>query len=95
MRSRYSAFVLGEARYLLDTWHPSTRPRRLTLDPDIRWTGLQVLHAQGGPFETEGVVEFRASWVGGAQQERSTFVREAGRWYYVAGTLSPDAPRNR
>jgi hypothetical protein len=26
MRSRYSAFAVGEAAYLLTTWHPTTRP---------------------------------------------------------------------
>src|SRR5579859_5003628 len=26
MRSRYCAFVLCDERYLLATWHPSTRP---------------------------------------------------------------------
>ena len=43
MRSRYSAFVLGDAAYLLATWHPSTRPRSLELDDAVRWTGLDVL----------------------------------------------------
>src|SRR5262249_12900002 len=31
MRSRYSAFAVGDAGYLLRTWHPSARPRTLTL----------------------------------------------------------------
>ena len=42
MRSRYSAFVAGEASYLLRTWHPATRPETLVLDEDVRWTGLEV-----------------------------------------------------
>lgn len=33
MRSRYSAFTLGDVQYLRDTWHPDTRPATLTLDP--------------------------------------------------------------
>jgi SEC-C motif-containing protein len=36
MRSRYCAFALGRAGYLLDTWHPSTRPDQLELDDRIR-----------------------------------------------------------
>lgn len=28
MRSRYSAYVLGDEPYLLATWHPDTRPGR-------------------------------------------------------------------
>ena len=37
MRSRYSAFAVGDAAYLLATWHPSTRPPALELDPGVRW----------------------------------------------------------
>jgi SEC-C motif-containing protein len=40
MRSRYSAFAVGDPAYLLATWHPSTRPRSLSLDDDVRRTGL-------------------------------------------------------
>jgi SEC-C motif-containing protein len=32
MRSRYTAFVLQEAGYLLATWHPRTRPPRVDFD---------------------------------------------------------------
>ena len=44
MRSRYSAYVLGDEAYLLDTWHPRTRPAELDLDRDgrVRWLGLKV-----------------------------------------------------
>lgn len=85
MRSRYSAFVLRDVDYLLASWHPSTRPKKLTLDPNIRWVGLEVLSATGGVFDTTGMVEFRATHDQGTQSERSTFVREGGRWYYVDG----------
>lgn len=37
MRSRYTAFALGDADYLLRTWHPSARPRTLKLDPMCAW----------------------------------------------------------
>ena len=43
MQSRYSAYVLGPADYLLATWHPSTRPLRLDPDPPgLRWLSLEV-----------------------------------------------------
>ena len=32
MRSRYSAYVLGDTDYLQRSWHPGTRPARLALD---------------------------------------------------------------
>jgi SEC-C motif-containing protein len=90
MRSRYSAFAVGDARYLLDSWHPRTRPESLTLDDGRRWTGLDVLGtSHGSLFDQEGFVEFRAHYltggVPGAQHERSRFVRDAGRWSYLDG----------
>jgi SEC-C motif-containing protein len=90
MRSRYSAFVLRDAGYLLETWHPSTRPATLDLDRDVRWTGLDVLATTGGSLlAAEGTVEFRASYVhggaAGAQHENSRFVRVGGRWRYLDG----------
>ena len=87
MRSRYSAHVLGDSAYLLASWHPSTRPEHVALDPSLRWTGLQVLQASGGLLDTVGRVHFRASHVlrgaHGALEERSRFARDAGRWAYV------------
>jgi SEC-C motif domain protein len=90
MRSRYSAFAVGDPAYLLATWHRDTRPASLDLDPGVRWLGLEVLATTGGSMlATEGTVEFRASHVDGgrrgAQHERSRFVREGGRWVYVDG----------
>ncbi|OQD54366.1 hypothetical protein BM536_020420 [Streptomyces phaeoluteigriseus] len=86
MRSRYSAFVKGDAGYLLRTWHPRTRPGRLDLDPGMRWTGLEILDTvDGSAFHTTGVVEFRASYRGGALRERSRFERVEGAWVYVDG----------
>lgn len=92
MRSRYSAFVLGEEAYLLDTWHPSTRPQRIGLDARTRWTGL-VVHrvVDGSPFHTSGTVRFTATFESGGRAgtltETSTFVSDAGRWQYVDGRL--------
>ena len=83
MRSRYSAFVVGDRAWLLASWHPSTRPRRLVLDATA-WTGLEVLETRGGGLlDVEGEVRFRASSTGGVLEERSRFVRDAGRWSYL------------
>ncbi|CEA09530.1 hypothetical protein BN1051_02900 [Arthrobacter saudimassiliensis] len=90
MRSRYSAFALGDSGYLLQTWHPDTRPRDLDLDPDLQWRRLDVLGtAAGGPLDTEGTVHFKAYWRApegrGVQEENSRFLRLDGRWYYLDG----------
>lgn len=92
MRSRYSANVLGSAPYLLASWHPSTRPPRVDLADDVRWRRLQIVDtAFGGEDDDEGLVEFRASYRSaegaGLVHERSRFLREDGRWYYVDGDL--------
>lgn len=87
MRSRYTAFVTGDADHLLATWHPGRRPDTLELDPDLRWLGLEVLSAAGGADDTRGRVEFRASWRdrgdSGVLHEHSRFVRQSGRWWYL------------
>ena len=93
MRSRYSAFATGQADYLLATWHPTTRPATLALEAGIRWLGLRILSTEaGGATDQEGWVTFvaRSKFQGRAQrlQERSRFVRERGRWFYVDGELS-------
>ncbi|MER6409897.1 YchJ family protein [Streptomyces humidus] len=86
MRSRYSAFVRGDVPYLLRTWHPRTRPELLELEPGMRWTGLEILAtSEGSAFHQAGVVEFRASYRGGALHERSRFERVDGAWAYVDG----------
>lgn len=92
MRSRYSAYVLGLADYLLATWHPSTRPATLALDPPQRWLGLEVRrHAATGADHASVAFVARSRGPGGRAQrlqETSRFVREAGRWYYLDGELT-------
>lgn len=90
MRSRYSAFAVGDADYLMRTWHPSTRPGSIDLDPGLEWVRLEVLAVSaGGPTDDTGTVEFVASsWFAptrerGRLHERSTFRRERGQWFYV------------
>lgn len=91
MRSRFSAFAVGDASYLLHTWHPSTRPASLQLDPDQQWYLLEILGTSGGGlFDTQGVVSFRAHYRSAANRklkdsltETSSFVREERQWLYV------------
>ena len=92
MRSRFTAFALGDPDYLLATWHPSTRPRTLHLDQRIVWRRLQIVDTDaGGPVDATGVVEFRAQYLLDGKRhilhERSSFARDAGRWVYVDGDV--------
>lgn len=91
MRSRYAAYVAGDNDWLLATWHPSTRPTTLDLDPSIQWLGLDVKDYRvidADHAEVEFVARFRSGG-GRAQrmQERSRFVREDGLWFYVDGDV--------
>ena len=92
MRSRYSAFALGDTAYLSATWHPSTRPSDLELDSDQHWIRLDIENSTGGGLlATTGTVEFTAYYravedgrtVRGEQHENSRFLKEGGRWFYV------------
>ena len=93
MRSRYSAYVLQQADYLLATWHAGTRPPAVDFEPGLRWVGLQVLqHLTAGDAATVAFIA-RSKLRGRAQQMRETsrFVREQGRWFYLDGDVSGGA----
>ena len=91
MRSRYSAFVLGDEEYLLASWHPQTRPSNgLALEHAIEWLGLQVLHSENGrPADVAGHVEviarYKINGRTGKLHENSRFENLHGRWLYVDG----------
>lgn len=91
MRSRYSAYALGRADYLLASWHSDTRPSAEELHtPPPTWLGLEVKrHTQDGDHATVEFVARLRHGGGRAQRmhELSRFVREDGRWYYVDGEL--------
>lgn len=93
MRSRFSAFAVADADYLRASWHSTTRPTNLDLDPGIEWWRLDILGTTaGGPFDVDGTVEFVAHYRNpevfgregrGKMRELSRFVREGGQWFYV------------
>lgn len=89
MRSRFSAFVLGQGGYIQQSWHPSTRPapQGASASATTPWKRLQVLatSVEGD----RGAVHFCATgcehgdWF--QLEEHSRFVREAGHWFYLDG----------
>ncbi|MEW5559751.1 YchJ family protein [Enterobacter asburiae] len=95
MRSRYSAFVMKDADYLLSTWHPSCEPQAFRHDLEqsfsgTEWLGLTIFAADEGKTPNEGYVSFVARFrehnKSGALIERSRFLKENGQWYYIDGT---------
>ena len=70
----------------------ATRPASIPFDLNQKWLGLKIVAAQSTGAET-AEVEFIARYrVGGGSaarlRERSRFVREASRWFYVDGDHS-------
>lgn len=91
MRSRFTAFAVGNSQYLLDTWDPETRPSELGLDVGIDFYRLDILETTGGgPFDSTGTVKFQAFYKGlasGVQEEDSTFCKVNGAWVYSTGDV--------
>lgn len=104
MRSRYSAYVLGNHDYLMKTWYPETCPEHLG-GTALKWIALEIVNTQRGKeADSDGVVTFIASFFDGRNgkhlHETSRFVRAdcsdgSGRWLYVDGSCSvSDIGRN-
>ena len=98
MRSRYTAFTCGNVDYLMATLHPDRRQPgdRQELTKSInntQWLGLTIIDTQQGKKnDTKGIVEFEAIYhttEPGQLHERSRFVKQDGRWFYVDGELLP------
>ncbi|MBA3014331.1 MAG: SEC-C domain-containing protein [Proteobacteria bacterium] len=92
MRSRYTAYVVGDVDYLFRSWHPSTRPVDIDAATIPEWQGLHIVRiVKGLEADNEGVVEFKATFL--SQQnifqlhEVSRFVKEEGHWFYVDGDI--------
>ena len=88
MRARYSAFAVGREDYLLSSWHPSTRPADVELEPTMRWVGLEVIGTSGGGMldrtaTVEFVARYREGLRDGELHEVSRFDKTDGAWLYV------------
>ncbi|SFV90046.1 UPF0225 protein YchJ [hydrothermal vent metagenome] len=93
MRSRYSAYAVGDAAYIMKTTHPQNSDYT---EEKIQWKEeiMQFCHhtqflrlnitkiAEG---DTEAYISFKAHLSSGILKEKSRFLKENGRWYYVDG----------
>ncbi|CAH6047519.1 hypothetical protein AN2351V1_1987, partial [Citrobacter koseri] len=102
MRSRYCAFVMKDANYLIRTWHPACGATAFRDDivagfAHTEWLGLTIFEESGSDAEKTGYVSFVARFIEqgtpGAIIERSRFLKENGQWYYIDGTR-PQFGRN-
>ena len=94
MRSRYSAYALNLASYIMQTTHPDCRqynPDQASWKRDIelfckntRFVGLQILAAK------DDMVNFRATLFANQRDvsftEVSLFRQHNGHWKYFSGT---------
>ncbi|MEI7455530.1 MAG: YchJ family metal-binding protein [Nitrosomonadales bacterium] len=99
MRSRYSAFVLGELDHIERTHAPEigddfNRAEAERTASDVEWLGLAVLSSS--ETDDAGVVEFSIRFRRDGQEfgqfERASFRREQGRWLYVSGQVGANPP---
>jgi SEC-C motif-containing protein len=97
MRSRFSAFALRNAPYLVRTSHPLLRAkldhRQFRSSFALAWVSLEIVARDaGGPDDREGMVHFRAHYRSpsgtGMLEERSRFVRIHGEWVYESGSAA-------
>lgn len=104
MRSRYSAYVLGDIDYLLQTTLPAQqagldRAAMQAWSLQSTWLGLTVEKTEL-PAErpAHAFVTFSAHWRDGSgehvHRERSAFVRCDDRWYFIDPTVPLHAGRN-
>ncbi len=104
MRSRYSAYVTGNADYLIASWHPDCHAENFRASllegfANTEWLGLHVISHQDGKQANEGFVEFAARFrEPGLSKivlihERSRFIRINEHWYYIDG-FTPETGRN-
>jgi len=92
MRARYCAYVLLNETFLMNSWHPETRPSNLSFEPQLKWIDLKVKTKKfGGINDHSGEVEFIARCKNNGKASRiheiSLFKRRNGYWVYFDGKL--------
>lgn len=109
LRSRYTAFALGEIDYVLATHHTRTRHevKREEIEDWSRnseWLGLKIVQTEAGQAsDTQGTILFCAQYKQGDEShdhwEQSYFEKEGGEWRFLdakgvqAGPIRRDAPK--
>lgn len=96
MRSRYTAFTMGNIDYLQQSWSKETVDTSAKAKEDLKqwtksvnWVKLEVInHSLGKENDTNGTVKFKAFYYENGEleciHENSFFKRENEHWVYVA-----------
>lgn len=91
MRSRYTAFTMDDNAYLLTSWARDTRPKEMdTKETPVQWIGLEIESTEmGEKTDDKGSVTFIAHFIATSRlchlREKSRFIKEDDRWFYVDG----------
>lgn len=95
MRSRYSAYVVADIDYIMNSHHAATRPTKerqsiLKWTKSLKWVALEIISKQNGlATDNDGYVEFKALFLENGKMrcihENSYFVKENNIWYYKSG----------
>ena len=94
MRSRFSAYAMQNAAYLLETWDSNKRPDNIDFskEGDVEWSKLEIVNKKkGGEKDSKGFVEFKAYYTLDGDEyvmnEISRFVKKEGKWLYLDGVV--------
>lgn len=98
MRSRYTAYTLGNVDYILATWAQQTRQSVNSASlvkscNETEYLSLKIIAKNAGTRKhSQGQVEFEVKFkhLGKLQthQETSNFIKQDGLWYYLDGDVS-------
>ena len=88
MRSRYTAYVLQDEQYLLESWHSTTRPVSIDMNSSEQWLRLKIINSSEN--HVEFIATYRLQGKAHKLHENSRFIFEEGKWFYVDGEIKPE-----
>ncbi len=98
MKSRYSAYGVGDSNYIIKTTHPdnaeyttdikSWKESILSFSKQSDFLGLEILEFIDG--EKEAFVTFSAQLSSGDLKEKSRFLKPYDRWLYIDGAFDDE-----
>ncbi len=95
MKSRYVAYAVGDASYIIKTTHPNnpdysedTKAWKSSIElfsKETEFLGLEIVEFIDG--EEEAFVTFKAKLSSGDMEEKSRFLKVNGKWFYESGSI--------
>ena len=102
MRARYTAYATEHIPFLKTSAVKAVQDEfdeatSRAWSRSAEWHGLEIIRTEkGGPDDTTGVVEFRASYTANGEfcnhHEIATFVKDGSEWKFEDGTIIGETP---